>query len=95
MGLSKKFVSCLLSVSLAFSSLSADFSEEEEEPSLTAINSTPPLLKSSAATAGSGGSLAVSMMLWGVGLAVGIAALSVLITSSTDGDVNPAHGHAH
>ena len=87
----KKALPYLLVVFLATSSL---FAEEEDNRELAADYSLEtPSLHGSAASSGANSSLAVSMMLWGVGLAIGIAVLSVLIESSTA--TTSSHNHAH
>lgn len=53
---------------------------------------------SSAAAAGSYDATAVSMLIWGTGLAVVITTAAILIPNSTSGDSNGnngSNGHAH
>ncbi len=88
----KRIFSYLLIFSLTLSSL-VSLEPEEEGPPLTNI-AYAPKPDYSAPAKGLDSSLAVSMMLWGVGLAIGIAVLSVLVESSSE-DVTPAHSHVH
>jgi len=50
---------------------------------------------SNAASAGSYDATAISMVVWGTGLAVVITAAAILIPNNTSGDSNGGNGHAH